>query len=147
MQLFPLRPRRQGNRRAARLLRVIWPALGVAAAYQWLRWVQEGKRTQVVVARAPRRHRSLLALAVMTSLSVLGWKFLYIRALSVDPHSQRRGVGAEVLQNIEAQAKQQGKDIIVLTSGPHRPRAQRFYLRQGFQRFLGFVFWKRLRKN
>ncbi len=100
--------------------------------------------TEFLVMQKKSRKKSILALAILTSLSLFGRKILYIRALGVDRRAQRNGVGARFVQNIEQSAQEKGSEVIVLTSGPHRPRAQRFYKRQGFQQFFGFIFWKRV---
>ena len=55
-----------------------------------------------------------------------------ILALSVDPASQGRGVGAALVERAEAWVKAQGAATVVVNSGNERPAAHRFYERQGY---------------
>ena len=66
-----------------------------------------------------------------------------ILALSVDPASQGRGVGAALVERAEAWLKAQGAAAVVVSSRHERRAAHRFYERLGYAA-TGLRFGKRL---
>ncbi len=147
MKITSLIRRRKQSRKATRILRVIWPALGAAAGYQFLKRIRKDPHSEILVAKKHQRAKRVMALAVLTSLTFFGKKYLYVRALGVHPKAQRQGLGEKLLQNIEESATKAGSEFIFLASSPHRSLAHRFYLRHGFRRIFGFLFWKHIQSS
>ncbi len=52
-----------------------------------------------------------------------------VRFMAVEPSWERLGLGSRVLNELEAQARQRGAQVVVLNS---RDRAQAFYRRHGY---------------
>lgn len=144
MKLFFLRTKRQQKRKAARLLKALWPALGMTAAVGILAQMRRNKETDILVAKKSVKSKKLLALAAFTTLTFFGKKFLYIRALSVRNEARGKGIGSRLIKNLEAIAKKNGHHAIVLFSALHREKAHRFYLRHGFQKLCYILFWKNI---
>ncbi len=71
-------------------------------------------------------------------------KRFYIDDLVTDEAERGRGYGGQLLTWCEAQAKVRGCASLDLESGVHRPKAHRFYFRQGMTIFT-FGFTKDLR--
>jgi GNAT superfamily N-acetyltransferase len=55
-----------------------------------------------------------------------------LAALVVADGARSQGIGAALVERVEASARRWGCDRIEVTSGNDRPDAQRFYLREGF---------------
>jgi len=62
---------------------------------------------------------------------------LHIDTLAVHPHMRGQGIGAQLIQAVEARAQSEGKQRVTLEVEDINPRAKRLYERNGFteQRF------------
>jgi GNAT superfamily N-acetyltransferase len=70
-------------------------------------------------------------------------KRFYVDDLVTDEAYRSNGVGHALLGFLERLARDRGGDSIDLDSGTHRPRAPRFYFREGYV-IPSFVFKKQL---
>jgi GNAT superfamily N-acetyltransferase len=58
-------------------------------------------------------------------------RLLYVDDLNTDPAQRSRGHGEALLSWLKAEARAGGCQELQLDSGVHRPRAHRFYFREG----------------
>jgi N-acetylglutamate synthase-like GNAT family acetyltransferase len=56
-----------------------------------------------------------------------------LRTMIVDERHRRRGVGAALVSELEAEARRRGCAVVFLTSAGHRADAHAFYRRIGFE--------------
>lgn len=147
MKIVFIKPKRRQSKKMARLLRVVFPALGFAAAMRFAMGLRKNKHTDFLIAKGSSRSKKLLGIAVMTTLSFFGRKFLFVRALSVDPRQQKRKIGTRLMRKAEKLARKKQYHGIFLFSAVHRKGAHRFYLKQGFRKWFGIFFWKRFGKK
>lgn len=129
--------------RAAQVFWVLFPFLGF-----WLLWklfqYMLGHH-QFYTLKAKKQPRKILGIAAFTSLLLFGRKLFFLQYLVFDKDVQGKGHGTETIQKLETKARNKKHDFFFLMSPPWRPRAQQFYLKNGFTRLLWFLFWKRLK--
>lgn len=68
-------------------------------------------------------------------------RILYVDDLVTDEGTRSRGYGKQLLDWLGEQARERGCDQLHLDSGVHRPRAHRFYFREGWV-VNAFHFWR-----
>ena len=70
----------------------------------------------------------------------------YVDDLITLPRVRSNGYGAQLLDWVEALAREEGRRVVDLDSGTERERAHRFYFRQGYH-IAGYHFVKRLEQS
>lgn len=88
-------------------------------------------REWVLVATERDRVLGLAAYAVIPWLAADG-AHCRLTAMVVGPPERSRGIGAALLDAVEARARELGCTVVEVTSGEQRPRAHAFYERHGY---------------
>lgn len=141
MKIRPLKAKQQVQ--AAKVFWVLFPFLGFWLLWKFFKFLLRGHKFYSVKTR--QKPKSLIGVIAFTSLLFLKRKWFYLQYLAIDKKQQGQGLGTQTLAQIEAKAKGGKHDYFLLLSPPWRQKAQRFYLKRGFKRLLGFVFWKYLK--
>jgi GNAT superfamily N-acetyltransferase len=118
-----------------------WPE--VARVLRQLRpHLDDGALRAVAIAGAAQGLTFTAALEGDRCLGVAGWRVmdttsvvrkLYVDDLVTDAAARSRGVGAGLLDHVEARAVTLRCTVVELDSGHHRRDAHRFYAREGFE--------------
>ncbi len=132
--------KQHNKKKIIRLFRVLFPLLGTTAL--WSLFYKEKKKTKFLQIEKKKR---FLGFVAISTLAFLGRKALYLRFFAVDPKKQGKGIGSRVLKKLEQMAKEKGHHFLFLVSRYKRKKAHKFYFKNGFKRFLGFLFWKKLK--
>jgi GNAT superfamily N-acetyltransferase len=73
-------------------------------------------------------------------------EYMDVDNVVVDPELRSRSIGAQMMDWLEAKARDLGCKLVVLDSYVTYAGAHRFYFRQGYE-ILGFHFFKRMQKE
>ncbi len=137
---FVVPKNKRQKRKTVRFLRIIFPALGAVAAWKFFY-----KRKKYTRFFNVQKKKNTLGFVGISTLAFLGVRVLYLRYLAVERQKQGQGAGTEILKELERKAKKEKHDFIFLTSSKHRKKTHRFYLKNGFHRIFGEIFWKKLK--
>ncbi|MCK5460597.1 GNAT family N-acetyltransferase [Candidatus Gracilibacteria bacterium] len=136
MKLKPLKKKKT----AIRFLKAIFPAWGLRAI-----WKLFHKEKQSKFFFQAEKNKKILGIMAISSVVFWGLRWLHLRFFVVDSKWRGKGVGTEMLENLEKKAQKTNHRFIFLTSKPFRNKAHRFYLKNGFKRVLWFFFWKKIK--
>jgi len=141
MKIKPLKPKQ--HHQAAKIFWVLFPFFGFWLIFKLFSFVLKKHRFHTV--HNPKKPKPVLGLVAFSSLLFFKRKWFYLKYLAIDQKSQGKGLGSKTLQRLEQKARHKNHDYFLLLSSPWRTRAQKFYLKKGFKRWLGFIFWKKLK--
>ncbi|NCP66850.1 GNAT family N-acetyltransferase [bacterium] len=141
MKIKPLKPKQHPQ--AAKIFWVLFPFLGFWLIFKLFKFVQGKHRFYAI--KHKKKSPKILGLAAFTSLMIFKRKWFYLKYLAISPEAQGKGFGRKTLNKIEAKARKQKHDYVLLFSSPWRTKAHKFYFKTGFKRLLGFIFIKPLK--
>lgn len=90
------------------------------------------------------KNKKFLGMLLLSSLGILGIRFVYLKFFAVQKQKRDKGIGTEALKKLEKETKN-NHDYVFLTSDIRRKKAQNFYKKNGFKRFFGYFFIKKLK--
>lgn len=138
MKLKVLKPR--NHKKVAKIFWLLFPFMGFWFLWKFFKFVLNFGHFYEI-----KHKRSLFGLAAFTSLFFLNKKYFFIRYLAVSPNGRGKGVGSIVLKQLEEKAKAKKHNFVFLFSAPWRNGAHNFYLKNGFKKVFGVLFWKKLK--
>jgi len=127
------------KKKIVRILKIILPFL--ASSTIWKIFHGEREKNEFLVIE---KKKKFLGTILVSSVCIWGLKLLYLKAIGIEKSQQGKGTGRKALKLLEEKAQKEKTDILWLLSNPTRTKAHKFYEKNKFKKFLGFLFWKKL---
>ncbi|MDR6121288.1 GNAT superfamily N-acetyltransferase [Bacillus sp. SLBN-46] len=112
---------------------------------QFLQLVQEAKQKNDYKMAALYDNEKLVAVTgFMPMITLYNGRFIWVCDLVTDSNGRSKGYGAALLDYVHKWSKENGYDIVSLSSGLQRVEAHRFYENKMEYDKVSYVFLKRL---
>ncbi len=164
MDLKPLTKKR--NRSVLRLLKLIFPAMGIGLLYKiyhkerqqklelidglkngelfWQSFFNnfqpKNKKTKFLEITYGKKFCGLIA---YSELKILKFKILFLKFFALKKSYQGQGLGSKILQRLEKIAKRKNCEYIWLLASPFK-KTKYFYFKKGFKRYFWGLFVKKV---
>lgn len=112
---------------------------------QFLELVQEASQKENYKMAALYDHEKIVAVTgFMPMITLYNGRFIWVCDLVTDSNSRSKGYGEALLNYVHKWAKENGYDLVSLSSGLQRTDAHRFYENRMDYDKVSYVFLKRL---
>ncbi|MDF1507929.1 GNAT family N-acetyltransferase [Robertmurraya sp. DFI.2.37] len=115
---------------------------------EYLQLIGEAAEKENYKMFALLENETIVAVAgIMPMITLYNGKFIWVCDLVTDCHHRSKGYGEALLNHVHQWSKDNGYDVISLSSGLQRHDAHRFYEEKMDYAKVSYVFYKKLRKN